>query len=499
MSREEKAVGVKDASSEKEPDVIVLDIGTGSIKAGWAGEDAPRVVVPTVVLDHHGQAMPAAVMDQHQLERNEYAVGHQALQALHLSSTRLAGAPSSNLSLLRPLERGEIRDYETCQKLLDHIFKNELRVNPKDHPVMLTVSPLCSPESRADLAKLMFDVFNVPSLCMANQAVLSLYSTGRTTGVVLESGEGMTYCVPIYEGFALKHAVLSIPVAGGDLTAYLMRNLAERGFVFPDSQADTVRDIKEKLCRVKPSKSEFNIVPIPSALSAVANASPDVDETSYELPDGQMIRLDDHCRFNTLEILFAPERYAAALGTTLTGGANKSFGIPAQMQAGSNTPTSGGGNPPGSASSGGGFGSFGSGGGGGSRASQQSITIDLSTNELMGVHHLLAASLRMVDAFLRRELLKNIVLAGGTSMAKGFGERVKREVSALVADETAPAAASANASDASPALNIVTDSQRKYAAWIGASMYASLPTFGIIKITADQYKRDEAIVHKKFF
>lgn len=480
-------------------------------------------------------------------------------QALHLSSTRLQGGASNSLNLLRPLDRGEITDYSTIQKILDHIFKHELRINPKDHPVMLTVSPLCSPESRAEMAKLLFDVFNVPSLCMANQAVLSLYSTGRTTGVVLELGEGMTYCVPVYEGFALKHAVLSIPVAGGDLTKYLMRNLGERGFNFLDSQADTVRDIKEKLCRVKQTKSDYSIVPAPgsnlaapAAPSASMTGTPDVDETSYELPDGQMIRLDEFCRFNTLEILFQPHQYAQALGTALTGGANQSFGIPAQPTPGSAAglsalASSGGGSSqqqqqqPQSAGGLGSSGSFanafsstggagntsGGGGGGASRGGDGvprsgPISIDLSTNELLGVHHLLHTSLRMVDAFLRRELLKNIVLAGGTSMAKGFGERVKRELTNLL-DQDSEHMAQMNASASSMAngggaggmggvganggqdsqqantLNIVTDSQRKYAAWIGASMYASLPTFSIIKITADQYKRDENTVHKKFF
>lgn len=495
-------------------------------------------------------------------------------QALHLSSTRLANSTSNNLNLLRPVERGDIKDYETCQKILDYIFKTELRINPKDHPVMLTVSPLCSPESRAELAKLMFDVFNVPSLCMADQAVLSLFSTGRTTGVVLELGEGMTYCVPVYEGFSLKHAVLSIPVAGGDLTKYLIRNLGERGFNFLDSQADIVRDIKEKLCRVRPSKQDFvvplgpNGAPLPLTTTTNPTTTPavstgtgtgvgDVDETSYELPDGTMIRLDDFCRFHTLEILFAPDQYAASLGVALSGGLNQSFGIPLQNQpmtgglgtssnaergsVGGNAGGSGGlaTSSGGSSSSASNTGNLSSGlnnnGGGGSQPLSASgnvsfasqfqqqrhtngpIQIDLSTNELVGVHHLLHSSLMMIDGFLRRELLKNIVLAGGTSMSKGFGERLKRELAILLdcsggaATTTTTAMANGGGvpgsiqteSNETPSsmsqLNIITDSQRKYAAWIGASMYASLPTFGIIKITADQYKRDENIVHKKYF
>ncbi len=122
-------------SLEREPDVIVLDIGSGSVKVGWAGEDAPRAVIPTLLLDHHGQAMPAAAMglggsgvggssasgvgggiDQHHLERNEYAVGHAALQALHLSSTKLATSTANNLNLLHPVERGEIKVSARIQK-----------------------------------------------------------------------------------------------------------------------------------------------------------------------------------------------------------------------------------------------------------------------------------------------------------------------------------------------------------------------------------------------
>ena len=133
-------------SLEREPDVIVLDIGSGSIKVGWAGEDAPRAVIPTLLLDHHGQAMPAAALGLISgsggggggsggnnnnssgnnstggtssgnnnsgggidLERNEYAVGYAALQALHISSTKLATSTNNNLNLIHPVERGEIK------------------------------------------------------------------------------------------------------------------------------------------------------------------------------------------------------------------------------------------------------------------------------------------------------------------------------------------------------------------------------------------------------
>lgn len=257
---------------------IVIDNGTGMMKAGFAGDEAPKVYFPSLVGYQRYEHL-------HGSDDKDCYIGEEAI------------AKKGVLELKYPLENGIVKSWEDMEKIWGYTFIDQLKADNEQHPVMLTEAALNPKENKEKMTSVFFETFNVPAFYVATQAVLALYASGRTTGLVCDSGDGVTHVVVVYDGYSIKHAIARLNLAGRDLTDYMQKHLSEDGHHFQSTaEREIAKNIKEKLCYValdyEKEMQEFE-------------ASPN-KKKDFELPDGKKIKVSS-VLVRTPECLFQPK------------------------------------------------------------------------------------------------------------------------------------------------------------------------------------------------
>lgn len=262
---------------------IVCDNGTGFVKVGYAGENFPRSIFASMVGRPILRAEEAVAEG---VELKEVMVGDEA------SATGVR----HSLEINYPVEEGIVKNWEDMEHLWNYTFNTKLGITPPDHKILLTEPPSNPKKNREKLLEYMFETYGFGHVNVSIQAMLTLYAQGLFTGVVVDTGDGVTHVVPVYEGFVPPELIKRLNVAGRHITTYLIKLLLLRGYAFNrTADFDTVRQIKEKFCYVA-----YDI-----AQERRLARDTTVLEENYTLPDGRIIKIGQE-RFEAAEALFNP-------------------------------------------------------------------------------------------------------------------------------------------------------------------------------------------------
>ncbi|KAG7762061.1 hypothetical protein KL946_004925 [Ogataea haglerorum] len=256
--------------------------GSGTIRAGFAGDEKPKINHSNLVgRPKYNKIMPSAI------SQTDTFIGSRAQQLRGL------------LKLKYPLANGIVDDWESLELVWSDVVQ-QLEAKTNQHPLLVSEHPLNPSKNRDRLAELVFETFNFPALYVAMPAVLSLYSSGRTTGTVLDSGDGVTTVVPIYDGFSVPGTIKRLNFGGRDITRLVQGELMKSGyFLSTSSEFELVRSLKERLCHVNPKPAEQH---------AKGPAAAE-ERKEFPLPDGKMVRVAGQTLWLPTELYFQPEKF----------------------------------------------------------------------------------------------------------------------------------------------------------------------------------------------
>ena len=427
--------------------------GSGSGGGGGGGmdtrEDADVVAEQTpATATAAAAAAPAAAPAAAAATAPAAAVAKPLTKDYAIGTMRL-NFPVSNRVMETPFRKdGRVRDWDLLERIIEYCYAEVLRCDAAERPVMWCESAWTTNEERAKLSALLFDKFNVPAIFFARQSVLSSFAAGKPSALVVDVGGAFSSVVPVYDGYVLSNSVRRSRAAGEAVTSNYRRFLSDAGVnLVPANQVASKQPVGESEPAVWTPRTTYPAVLDPSysrylqgqlvedlkvcvsrfhSLTYDENKLGKIPTTPHEMPNGYNANYGLE-RYKGPEVVFNPAEFD--FGRHIAGGE----GAP---------------HPP------------------------PSTSIDSSS----GLGKLMRESIDACDVDVRSHLWMNIVIVGGTTLIKGFKERIENELQLHVPAGTRFKVVS------------MTSHERLFGPWIGGSIYASLGSFQQMWVSKAEYK-----------
>jgi len=407
---------------------IVIDMGSHTTRAGYAGEDMPKVDFPSYAGVIEEFVEKTESMDT---GANSESIRPGLKNKRVLIDSMSVRAPKPNMEVRPFLKDGLIDDWNLYEDVLNFILGKHLRCDPSKHPILVTEPVTNTKHKRERLCEIFFEKFNVPGFYLARNGVLSAFASSRTSGLVLDCGSYHTSAIPIHDGYVLNKAVAQSPI-GGDFLISKCRQLLEDKLnieIVPYYQVKS----KETVQSGDPAKfmrREFNDLTESYKKFMNKETLQDFVMNVFQVSD---------TTYNESEISVLPRMTYEFPNGYNTDFGEERFKIP---EAIFNT----------------------------------SMLKGVQPMNMLSVLNLITNSINMCDAELRAGFFSNIMVTGGNSLLTGFVERLNSEFNHLnyKTKITAPA----------------TAAERRFSSWIGGSILGSLGTFHQMWISKQEYEEN---------
>ncbi|XP_015524958.1 actin-like protein 6B isoform X1 [Neodiprion pinetum] len=415
---------------------LVFDLGHHSLRVGYAQEDTPKAEIPAVVgVGEDPGATTATKNDAMDIDDKKPDGNITQSGSKYYVDTTILHVPRKGMEVASYMKDGMIEDWDHFEKILDYTYAKVIQSDAEYHPVLFSESPWNVRSKREKLTELMFEKYNVPAYFLVKNAVLAAFANGRATGIVVDSGATHTSAVPVQDGFVLTQAIVKSPLGGDYISMQCRQFLQEQEIDLSPSylvgSKEVVKDqekpkwVKKKgLPEVTKSWHNYMVKKLVQDFQATVLQ---VSETPY---DEKIVSSVPAVQYEF------PTGYHRDFST-------ERFRIPEALFDPSMVQMRGGG----------------------------------VGNTMLGVGHIVTTSVGMCDVDVRPALYGSVVVTGGNSFIQGFPERLNRDLSMRIPSSMRLKVISANGC-----------AERRFGAWIGGSILASIGTFQQMWISSQEYE-----------